>query len=722
MSQIRIYTMTHKKFTPPTDPVYVPLQVGRALHEDLGYPSDDTGDHISDLNPYYGELTGVYWVWKNDRTSDIIGICHYRRYFLNEQGELLKAADYERLLADADVITSDIVTDNAHTNEENFARAHTPEDMQIIGETIKRIYPEDYESFQQVMQDSGCCYGNLMVTKRALFEEYCTWLFTILVEAADKLTLTGRDEYHTRLFGFLSEVLLQVWIRARGLRQCPCKIGITAEKAETLELKETLFALIQSGRYEEAKTLFYDYVARRPDVRESLSDIHGELSMSEQLIFLLLQEKKAGLCTLQPFASDKELLFAHYKNIRRFVAKIDARITDEKEAVHEIRKAGEIYFKEMQVSDLVLSLVWEEMKGQQNLFFYLNEGKEPPKVSVIVPVYNGVGQFEGCLGNLVHQTLEEIEILFVDDCSTDDSLKVLYECRRQYPGKVRVIASPKNRRAGGARNLALDAATGEYIGFVDCDDLPELTMFEKLYEKAKETDADFVDGAFLYDEQNTVSLFTGDENCGEQTAETRKSLILIGGYLWSKLVKRSLIEETHLRFRENVPMLEDADFLDVIWAKAKKVSNVKEVIYRYKNTDNSLSKKRNTPVYVGCLYEAVRAIYDKTHKLHVYQSIREALEYEYTQMLSFAINACLESYQKGEDFDCLAWLKKLQKLRKEVLPKEYRNPYTHSRLQELDIAILQMNDEDPKRLMHAAKELGWNFTHERKETDDESGC
>ena len=102
----RVFTMTHKHFAKPEDPVYVPLQVGRAAHEDLGYLGDDTGDSISDLNCYYGELTGIYWVWKNYEGRENIGICHYRRFFINEKMELLKEADYEEILSRYDIITS----------------------------------------------------------------------------------------------------------------------------------------------------------------------------------------------------------------------------------------------------------------------------------------------------------------------------------------------------------------------------------------------------------------------------------------------------------------------------------------------------------------------------------------------------------------------------------------------------------------------------------------
>ena len=83
---IQIFAMTHKPFSVPSDPMYVPLQVGRALHDDLGYIGDDTGDNISALNGYYSELTGVYWIWKNVTNADYVGICHYRRYLLNDAG------------------------------------------------------------------------------------------------------------------------------------------------------------------------------------------------------------------------------------------------------------------------------------------------------------------------------------------------------------------------------------------------------------------------------------------------------------------------------------------------------------------------------------------------------------------------------------------------------------------------------------------------------------
>ena len=81
---IRLYVMTHKKIAEIPDPLYIPMQVGKAGKEDFGYVGDDTGDNISAKNNRYCELTGMYWLWKNVK-CDIIGVCHYRRYFIKDE-------------------------------------------------------------------------------------------------------------------------------------------------------------------------------------------------------------------------------------------------------------------------------------------------------------------------------------------------------------------------------------------------------------------------------------------------------------------------------------------------------------------------------------------------------------------------------------------------------------------------------------------------------------
>ena len=103
--EITVAVATHKKYRMPSDGVYLPLQVGKSAHPEscLGFETDDSGDNISELNPYFSELTGLYWMWKNS-DADIIGLCHYRRYFKGKNGKLIEEQEILDYLSDYDII------------------------------------------------------------------------------------------------------------------------------------------------------------------------------------------------------------------------------------------------------------------------------------------------------------------------------------------------------------------------------------------------------------------------------------------------------------------------------------------------------------------------------------------------------------------------------------------------------------------------------------------
>ena len=125
------------------------------------------------------------------------------------------------------------------------------------------------------------------------------------------------------------------------------------------------------------------------------------------------------------------------------------------------------------------------------------------KLSIIVPVYNMVagGKLENCLNSLVNQEVEDMEIIAVDDKSTDDSLQMLYRYSEQYGERFITIASPENKRQGGAKNLGLARAKGDWVGFIDSDDWIAPDMFSKLLKKAEETGADVVGCDYLLTEE-----------------------------------------------------------------------------------------------------------------------------------------------------------------------------------------------------------------------------
>lgn len=314
----KIFVMTHKKFKQPKNPIYIPLHVGRALGQDLGYMGDDTGDSISERNPYYGELTGMYWLWKNCHDVDIVGVCHYRRFFFNGNNRLMTQEEYEASLQQADIMVSDPMFAPGMYLE-YFGAAHNVEDMLLVGEVLRELFPEDYPAFEQVMQGSKYYFGNLCVMRKKLFDSYCAWLFAIFFEMEKRIDISGYDAYHKRVFGFLSEELLLVYITARALKVKEGHIGITAEKAETVELKAAMRQLVKMGEFTEARKLFYAVLEVRPDVQQELSDIRNELPDIELILFILEKEAEQGIAGFYQVSRDLNQLITHLHRVREIL-------------------------------------------------------------------------------------------------------------------------------------------------------------------------------------------------------------------------------------------------------------------------------------------------------------------------------------------------------------------------------------------------------------------
>ena len=179
------------------------------------------------------------------------------------------------------------------------------------------------------------------------------------------------------------------------------------------------------------------------------------------------------------------------------------------------------------------------------------------KVTIIVPVHNSAGYLSKCVESLLAQTLQEIEIILVDDASTDTSRELMqgFAARSE---KVRCLYLDENIRQGGARNRGMEIARGEYIAFVDSDDFIEPDMCEALYEAAGGADmcgADYWidrDGAL-----EDVRLNYGDGT--EMTPQKRETFLSGCGYFWSRIYRRAFLEQHRLQFPENV-YYEDAYF------------------------------------------------------------------------------------------------------------------------------------------------------------------
>ncbi|RKI85002.1 DUF4422 domain-containing protein [bacterium 0.1xD8-71] len=360
---VTVFTMTHKKFPTPGDPVYVPLQVGRAAHQDLGYIGDDTGVNISEKNCYYGELTGVYWVWKNIKTSDYVGICHYRRYFCTEEGRILTGAEYERILSEYDIITSKRLKLN-YTYYEGYASDYNIRDLEAVGEVLQEMYPEYYQMFERLVHDKGTYFGNMMVCTKALYDEYCQWLFSVFEKAEEQIDASGYDDYHKRVYGFISEFLLYVWVQVRELKVYECKVGMTDEKRETAEIKEHLADFFVRKDITGAKEYILACLKKRPDVLMEASDITGELKLSMQVIAVCELEKEAyGSSTIdriQEFGT----LMEHFRKLNDLIIAFQNGETDTFSAPEV-----EFYLQNAGITDIAL-------EASARLFCTLQEARE----------------------------------------------------------------------------------------------------------------------------------------------------------------------------------------------------------------------------------------------------------------------------------------------------------------------------------------------------------
>jgi len=223
---IKILVATHKEYPMPKDPMYLPIHVGKALSTtQLYFIGDDSGEHISNKNPHYCELTALYWAWKN-LDADYIGLVHYRRHFTlkknrvlckNKFPYILNSSDAEQALTTASILLPKKRNYYIETNYTHFVHAHPAESMEKTKEIIEKRFPEYLPSFQHVMSVRTGHRFNMFIMKKEILHQYCEWLFSILFELEKTLDISDYTPYNQRIFGFISERLLDVFLEKNKL-------------------------------------------------------------------------------------------------------------------------------------------------------------------------------------------------------------------------------------------------------------------------------------------------------------------------------------------------------------------------------------------------------------------------------------------------------------------------------------------------------------------------
>lgn len=220
---IKIVVATHKKYKMPKDEMYLPLHVGREGKEDIGYLGDNTGDNISLKNPYYCELTGLYWAWKN-LNADYIGLAHYRRHFSNNKHNkdrfktILNKKELEKILENTDVV---LPKKRKYYIESLYSHYEHTLNVETLDETRKIIdekYNDYLKIFDKNMKKTYAHMFNMFIMKKEILDEYCGWLFEILAELEKRIDPKKYDSFHARYLGRISELLLDVWIEKNSIK------------------------------------------------------------------------------------------------------------------------------------------------------------------------------------------------------------------------------------------------------------------------------------------------------------------------------------------------------------------------------------------------------------------------------------------------------------------------------------------------------------------------
>lgn len=222
---ILICVATHKPYWMPNDDIYLPLQVGAAFNANKFLPNtDSTGINISGKNKNYCELTGLYWVWKNiSYKYDYIGLVHYRRHFAsktigNKKNRVIDSKHLEELLDKYDVLLPRKRHYYIESNCSQYIHAHHKEDLDLTRSIIKGKYLEYLDTYDKELSKTSGHKFNMFVMKKDIFNGYCAWLFDILFELENRLDISNYSSYDSRVFGFVSELLLDVYINKNNIK------------------------------------------------------------------------------------------------------------------------------------------------------------------------------------------------------------------------------------------------------------------------------------------------------------------------------------------------------------------------------------------------------------------------------------------------------------------------------------------------------------------------
>ena len=247
-----------------------------------------------------------------------------------------------------------------------------------------------------------------------------------------------------------------------------------------------------------------------------------------------------------------------------------------------------------------------------------------PKVSVIVPIYNVEKYLEKCINSLLSQTLEDIQIILVNDGSKDNSGNIAKEYEKNNKNRI-IYVEKENGGLSDARNYGLKYATGDFVAFLDSDDYIEKNAYEEMYNKAIEENADYVECDFIWEFPNKIRV---DKQYPYKNKKEMLSFVRV--VAWNKLIKRQLITDNNLEFPKGL-RYEDVEFTYKLIPFVNKFAYVDKPFIHYVQREGSIANVQNERT--AEIFTVLDNVIEFYKKNNIYEEYRNELEYNYARYL-----------------------------------------------------------------------------------------
>lgn len=299
------------------------------------------------------------------------------------------------------------------------------------------------------------------------------------------------------------------------------------------------------------------------------------------------------------------------------------------------------------------------------------------KVSIIIPVYNSAKYLDKCIRSLINQTLDDIEIIFVNDGSTDNSKDIIDKYLKK--DKRIKLLNKANGGQASARNLGLTKASGEYIAFLDSDDYVDKSMYKTLYDRAKQDDLDIVICNYYYDYGNKIIKANNNITKEKEKVIKEEEYITMTPSAWNKIIKKDYLKKCHFSFPEGI-IYEDFAAIPLLSLNNPKIVYLNKCLYYYVQSSSSTMRNDTYKEKYNDIFKATKYLYDNM----INKGKNRELEYLITYHFLYLGSLNFYKYKKFDNINHIA------KEMHNYFPKWYKNELVLSKFTKKEVTYMKL--------------------------------